>query len=141
MNVMELVVDANILFAAFMKNSATRGILLTKTPSALKLYTTPFILEETYKYRKLLATKTGLPEGEVIGLVLELIAASNIEIVKIGELNKFKDESERISPRKNDAPYFAVALCKNCRIWSNDKPIRKQDKVVVISTEELLAML
>src|SRR5271156_4463706 len=133
---MDLVVDANILFAAFIKNSTTREILLTKTPMPLKLYTTPFILEETYKYRKLLAKKTLLDENEVMELVLELISASNIEIIKEGELSKFKDEAEKVSPRKNDAPYFAVALYKGCKIWSNDKPIkRQQDKLDILTTK------
>lgn len=138
---MDLVVDANVLFAAFMKDGTTRRILLTKTPSPLKLYTAPFILEETYKYKGLLARKAGLNEDEVMELILELISASNIEIIKDKELDVFKDEAIRVSPRRNDAPYFAVALCKGCKIWSNDKPIRKQDKVAVISTKELLAIL
>ncbi len=138
---MDLVVDANILFAAFMKDGTTRRILLIKTPSPLKLYTTPFILEEAYKYRGLLAAKAGLNEDEVMELMLELISASNIEIVKENELDVFEDEAENVSPRTNDAPYFAVALCKGCRIWSNDKPMRKQGKVTIISTKELLALL
>ena len=138
---MDLVVDANVLFAAFMKDGTTRRVLLTKTPLPLKLYTTPFILEESYKYRKLLAIKAGLDENDVIGLMMELISASNIEIVKVQELSKFKNESEKASPRMNDAPYFAVALYKNCKIWSNDKPIRKQGRIIVISTTELLEML
>lgn len=99
---MDLVIDANVLFAAFMKNSTTREILLTKTPLPLRLYTTPFILEETYRYRKLLASKTLLDENEIMELVLELISASNIEIIKESELNKFKDEAEKVSPRKDD---------------------------------------
>lgn len=138
---MDLVVDANILFAAFMKDSTTRRILLTRTPLQLKLYTTPFILEEAYKYRELLAKKAGLDEGDVAELSMELIAAANIEIVTAAELNKFEKDAEMTSPTKNDAPYFAVALYKHCKIWSNDKLIKKQDIVGVISTSELLAIL
>ena len=36
---------------------------------------------------------------------------------------------------------FAVALYKRCPIWSNDKLMAKQDRVKVISTKELLAIL
>ena len=138
---MDLVLDANILFAAFIKDSTTRGILLTKTPLPLKLYTTPFILEETYKYRKLLAKKTSLDKNEIMELVLELMSASNIEIIKEKELNKFKTEARRISPMENDSSYFTVALYKNCKIWSNDKLLKDQDIVDVITTKELLALL
>jgi predicted nucleic acid-binding protein len=76
-----------------------------------------------------------------VELVLELISASNIEVLKTEKLQEFEEESEKISPRKNDVPYFAVALCKKCAIWSNDKPIRKQTRIKVISTGELLAYL
>jgi predicted nucleic acid-binding protein len=54
---MDLVLDANVLFAAFMKDSTTRNILLTKTPTPLKLYVPPFLLDEVYKYKGLLAKK------------------------------------------------------------------------------------
>jgi predicted nucleic acid-binding protein len=138
---MDLVIDANIPFAAFIKNSTARVILLTKTPMPLRLYTTPFILEETYKYRKLLAKKALLNENQIMELVLELISVSNIEIIKEKELNKFKSQADKVSPMKNDAPYFAVALHKNCKIWSNDRLLKRQNIVDVISTEELLSIL
>jgi predicted nucleic acid-binding protein len=101
---MDLVIDANILFAAFMKNGTTRRVLLDKTPAPLKLYTTPFILEETYKYRKLLAEKASLDENDIVGLVLELLASSNTEIVKGELLSRYMGEAERLSPRNNDTP-------------------------------------
>lgn len=138
---MDLVIDANILFAAFIKSSTTREILLTKTPIPLKLYTTPFILEEIYKYRKLLTRKTFLDENEIVELVLELISTSNIVIIKQEKLNKFKGEAEKVSPTENDVSYFAVALYKNCKIWSNDGPLKKQNRIEVITTKELLAIL
>ncbi len=138
---MDLIADANILFAAFIRNSTTRMVLLTRTPIPLKLYVPPFIFEEAYKYRKLLAKKTNLEENEIMALLFELISASNIEILKEKDLFKFKDESEVVSPRKNDAPYFASALYKNCGIWSNDRPLKGQKRIIIINTAELLAIL
>lgn len=99
-------------------------------------------MEETYKYRKLLADKTSLDENQIMELILELISASNIEIIKESELRKFKDEAEKVSPRKNDAPYFAVALYKNCKIWSNDGPIKRgQDKIDILTTKDIVNLL
>lgn len=137
---MDLIVDANVLFAAFIRNSTTRRILLTKTPVPLKLYAPPFIFDEAYKYRKLLANKTDLEENEIMALLFELVSASNIDILKAEELLKFKEESEAVSPRKNDAPYFAAALHKNCGIWSNDRPLKSQKRITIINTEELLVL-
>ncbi len=90
---MDLVLDANILFAAFMKDGTTRKILLTKTPKPLKLYTPPFLLDEVYKYKSLLARKTKLDEDKVIVLVDQLIYSSGTEIVDYKYLNKFKKRS------------------------------------------------
>lgn len=133
--------DANILFAAFMRDSTTRKILLTKTPTPLKLYAPAFIIDEVYKYKDLLAKKAMLNKNEVLGLILQLIYASGIEIIDYGYLDKFKKDAYRISPTVNDAIYFAVALYKRCPIWSNDKLMAKQDRVKVISTKDLLAIL
>ena len=104
--------DANILFAAFMRDSTTRKILLTKTPTPLKLYTPPFLIDEVYKYKDLLAKKAMLNKNEVLGLILQLIYASGIEIIDYRYLDKFKKDADRISPTVNDAIYFAVALYK-----------------------------
>ena len=104
--------DANILFAAFMRDSTTRKILLTKTPTPLKLYTPPFLIDEVYKYKDLLAKEAMLNKNEVLGLILQLIYASGIEIIDYRYLDKFKKDAYRISPMVNDAIYFAVALYK-----------------------------
>ena len=141
MTLTDIVLDANVLFAAFMKEGTTRKILLTKTPTPLKLYAPPFLLDEVYKYKELLARKAKLPESEVFGLVLQLIYASGTEIIDYKYLKKFRNNAEKISPTMNDAIYFAVALYKKCPIWSNDKPIAKQNKIKIISTKDILAIL
>jgi len=138
---MELVIDANILIAAFIKKSTTRELLLYRTPKPIKLYAPPFILEELLRYTPLLSTKTHIPEKDIMGLVLELLYAANIELINDKELTQVKTVAEKIAPDKNDSAYFAVALYKNCEIWSNDKPLKKQNRVIVITTKELLDIL
>jgi predicted nucleic acid-binding protein len=138
---MELVIDANILIAAFIKKSTTRELLLYRTPKPIKLYTPPFILEELSQHTPLLSSKTGISEKEIMGLVLELLYTSNIEIINDKELTEVKRVAEKIAPDKNDSAYFAVALYKNCEIWSNDRPLKKQNRIIVITTKELLAIL
>ncbi|MGD0729059.1 MAG: PIN domain-containing protein [Candidatus Micrarchaeaceae archaeon] len=138
---MELVIDANILIAAFIKKSTTRELLLYRTPNPIKLCAPPFILEELSQHALLLSTKTGIPEKEIMRLVLELLYAANIELISDKDLTEVKSIAEKIAPDKKDSPYFAVALYKNCEIWSNDKPLKKQNRVIVITTKELLAIL
>ena len=76
-----------------MRDSTTRKILLTKTPTPLKLYTPPFLIDEVYKYKDLLAKKAMLNKNEVLGLILQLIYASGIEIIDYRYLDKFKKDA------------------------------------------------
>ena len=39
---------------------------------------------------------------------------------------------------EKDTPYIALALKLNCPIWSNDTDLKKQNKVKVYNTKELL---
>lgn len=76
-----------------------------------------------------------------MGLVLELVSAANIQIIEEEKLERIKPLAKKITPDKDDSPYFAIALYKNCRIWSNDSLLKNQNRVIVINTKELLAML
>lgn len=41
----------------------------------------------------------------------------------------------------SDTEYFALALKLKCSVWSNDKKFKKQDKVKVYSTNELIKLI
>lgn len=51
------------------------------------------------------------------------------------------EEAVAVSPDADDAMYFALAMKHNCAVWSNDKALKKQDKVMVFGTSELLRKL
>lgn len=138
---MELVVDANVIFAALIKNSTTRKLLLLRTPSLLTLYTTPFILEEVFKYLGYLAGKTGTEKSELLEMLMELFLSAEINIIPENQLRPYMKEALKVSPDKNDAQYFAIAMSRNCPIWSNDKRLKRQSKIKVINTADLLLIL
>ena len=50
-------------------------------------------------------------------------------------------KQKKISPDINDTEYFALALKLKCSIWSNDKKLKKQNKVKVYSTEEIVRVI
>ena len=138
---MELVVDANVIFAALIKNSTTRKLLLLRTPSPFTLYTTPFILEEVFKYLSYLAEKTETEESELLEMLMELFISADINIIPENQLRPYMKEALKVSPDKNDAQYFAIAMSMNCPIWSNDKRLKGQSRIKVINTAELLLIL
>lgn len=132
---MDLIVDANILFSALIKNGLTVEILFDDN---LKLHAPEFILTEFIKHEKLILEKTKRTKesfNEIWEILYEII-----DIIPESEYINFIKEAEKISPDFNDSPYFALALKLDCAIWSNDKELKKQDLINVYSTEELISL-
>ncbi|PIN95725.1 hypothetical protein COU56_00710, partial [Candidatus Pacearchaeota archaeon CG10_big_fil_rev_8_21_14_0_10_31_9] len=53
----------------------------------------------------------------------------------------FIKEAEEISPDKKDAEFLALCLKFSCVLWSNDSALKNQNKVKVLSTEDLIEIL
>jgi|SRR3989344_1276974 len=132
---MDLVIDANILFAALIKDSLTLGIILNEN---IRLFAPEFLLEEFSKHRDEILKKTKRTDNEFKELYESLKF-----IITIIPAEEFKDlikESEKISPDKNDVHYFALALKLNCPLWSNDKKLKEQNEIKIYSTQELIVL-
>ncbi|MBI2136667.1 DNA-binding protein [Candidatus Woesearchaeota archaeon] len=133
---MELVVDANILFSALVKNSFTAELLFD---DEMKLYTPEFIIEEFLKYQEVILQKTSRTKEEFVTIMHQL--KDIFTVVPQEEYSKFIDEAEITSPDKKEVMYFALALKLKCGIWSNDKKLKEQDKVKVYPTEEVIKLI
>ena len=131
---MLLVVDANILMAALIKNSITRKLLMSEE---LILIAPEFLLEETEKYFGYLSEKTKLEKNLIKELLSEIIEKAEIKIFPAEEFKEKLKEAAEFSADPKDSMYFALALKEKAIIWSNDKALKKQNKVKVITTEEL----
>ncbi|KKN00006.1 hypothetical protein LCGC14_1142180 [marine sediment metagenome] len=131
---MKLVVDANILFAALIKEGSNAKLLIS---DKLQLFSPEFLFEEFSKYEKLILKKTHRPNIEFknfLGLLKEQIT---IILKKI--IVPFFDKAEKISPDPKDTVYLALALAIKSNIWSNDKKLKEgQNKVKIFSTDELI---
>ena len=123
---MELIVDANILFAMFIRDGVTTDLAFEKS---FQLIAPEFIIDEFIKYKKEISFKSKRSPENFIQL---------ITIIPSEEYCDFIDESLEISPDENDAMYFALALRRNSPIWSNDKKLKEQDKVKIYSTKEIM---
>lgn len=130
---MDLVVDANIIFAALIKDGATIEILLETNDH---LFAPEFLFEEILKYKKelLIKTKRTSDEFDEIFNILE----QKISIIPKEDYEPLLEKASEISPDQNDIVYFALALKINAAIWSNDKKLKEQNRVKVYSTKELL---
>jgi len=131
---MKLVIDANIIISALISFAGKTADLLFS--DKFELITPEFLLEEIEKHKPEILHKSGLSEVE-FDLALSIIT-SKITFIHSSEFEFFVPKAKLTSPDPNDAEYFALALKYKCPIWSNDKKIKNQDLVEVISTTELL---
>lgn len=129
-------VDANIVVAALLKDSTSRKLLLrVKKP---KLFTPEFINEELSKYLGEFSKRLNVKEAELKFAVEQLILESKMEVVPLHEYSGFIAQATEITPDLKDAEYFALALKLGCPLWSQDSKLKKQPKVKVLSTKELI---
>lgn len=135
---MELIIDANILFSALIKDRTTRKIILF---SDYSFFIPEFIFEELNKHKGIILEKAHISEEELKEVFNEIIENSNIQIIPKSEFNNNIMPAKEITPDPDDVHYFALALKLNCPIWSNDKDLKKQNNVKVYSTEDILNLL
>ncbi len=133
---MKLVIDANILFSALIKDSFTVDIIVCDD---IELFAPEFLFDEFLQHKEDIlrkARKTTEELHRLLNSIKELI-----KIISEDNVDDVMDEAERISPDPKDIPYIALALKLEIPIWSNDKELKEQNKVTVYSTEEIIKKL
>ena len=85
---MLLVVDANVLFSALIKDSFTAELIFDET---LELYTAEFIIEEFLKYEGLILRKTHRTKGDLVTVMHQVNGA--IKVVPQKEYSKFMERA------------------------------------------------
>ncbi len=131
---MKLIVDANVLFSALIKEGLTAELLIS---DKLQLFAPEFLFTEFTKYKDLILRKTHRNEEE-FNQFLEILK-EQISIVPKKEILPFISEADKISPDPKDTIYFALAIALKSDIWSNDKRLKQgQTKITIYSTEELI---
>jgi len=133
---MKLIVDTNILFSFFWKKSVTRKLLVT---SNFELVSPITALKELKRYSEEIMRKTTITKKE-FGLELSNLQKI-ISFIDRKNYSNFVKEAEKISPDKADADFFALCLKYSCFLWSNDSLLKNQNKVKVLSTEDLTEIL
>src|SRR3989344_1542995 len=110
---MKLVVDTNILFSFFWKESVTRKLL---TASNFELVSLKTALEELKKYSKEIIKKTNTTKKD---FNLELLKLQKIvSFIDRDNYSEFAEEAKKISPDKADSDFFALCLKYSCFLWS-----------------------
>ena len=132
---MDIVVDANILIAALIKNGLTRELLINTN---LSLCTPSFVLEEIFNHIKIISTKAKITQKDLHFVLEKIIQETHITLVKKEDITSFITQAEKISLDPDDIQYFATALKFNCAIWSNDKAMKNQTSIKIYSTTDII---
>mgnify|MGYP001614061177 CR=1 FL=1 len=133
---MLLVVDANILISILIAKGSKHKLFFSEKIAS---NSPDRILFEIGKHWSGLSDKSGLSEND---LEMEFsLVRMQLNTYSLNELSEWIKEGAAISPDPDDAEYFALALKLNCPIWSEEKRLKKQSKVKVYNTVELLKEL
>lgn len=133
---MELVVDANVLFSALIAGGKTRELLYSEK---LDLIAPEFLLMEVESHQDEICEKSGLSKEEFeFALIL---FRKRIDIVPKEEFEEYLIRANQHCPDPDDTEYFALTMSEDAVLWSDEKRLKDQDEVKVISTSELISML
>jgi len=133
---MKFVVDANVLFSFFWKDSFTKRLLMGKY---FELCAPEFSLEEIDKYRDEIMRKAKIGLDEFVEMRRELILY--VDFFPLNSYGKFLKRAIEICPDRDDVDYFALALKLGVGIWSNDKLLKGQEAVKVLNTMDVLGLM
>ncbi len=133
---MFVVVDTNILTSFFTKGSKIRDMLLS--PSLVPV-SPSFALMELGTNRDWVMKRTKLNKSGFAELIR--ILSSVVRFVPLEEYSDKLSEARKISPDPDDIDFFAVALLLDAIIWSEEKKLKKQDRVEVLNISEMEHLL
>jgi predicted nucleic acid-binding protein len=130
---MKLVIDANILFAALIKDGLTAKLLIN---SNIKFYAPEYLLKEFLKYEAYILKKTKRSKQEF----LEILKIYNqlITLIPKKEYDPYRFLAQGFCKDAQDIDYFCICLLLNCGLWSNEKLLKEQNKIEVYSTNDLI---
>lgn len=134
MTAIRLVVDANIVISAFLRDGTTRGLLLD---APLSLYTPSWLRTEAEKRLIALAARKKIGKRQAKTLLDTIM--TRIQEVPEPILAKHAREAIRrcSSSGIKDAPYVACALAIDAGIWTHDNRLASEAGVRTYTTAEL----
>ena len=136
---MELVVDANVLVAGFLRSATSRELLLDER---LVLWAPEYSLTEAERVLtspRLRRRLGGLSVADVQSLLTQVTA--KIRILPAASNQHCLGKAHRLAPHAADVPYLALAVHLNIPVWSNDFALKQQQAVRVYTTQEPIEFL
>lgn len=129
---MKLVIDANIAFSYFNKNSFTRTLL---EKELFELFAPELLLLEIKKYQLDIQKKCRLSNKEFLHELYQL--KKIIQFVLVHQYKYSLQQAKKFSPDPADIDYLGLAHYLHCALWSQDKRLQEQERVLVLRTIDI----
>jgi len=135
---MKLVVDTNRIIAALVRDGVSRKII---THFDGELITIGFSMEELGNHKKEILKKAKISETDLEMILNKLFSKMTVLDDKI--IVRYMEEANEIMRDidSDDVPFIAAALATKAPVWSDDKHFKKQNKIKVLTTKDLVEML
>jgi len=134
---MRIVIDANRIVAALIKDSTTRDILFDIN---FEFVAPDYLISELRKCENEIKRKAKLAYEE-FEILLALIF-ERITIIPGSEYNKLTQKLKYEISDINDIPYIAVCLMSNANgIWTHDPHFMEQRKVNIFTNIDMLRLI
>ncbi len=132
---MQLVIDANVVISILIRPGKPLELLFR---SEIEVFAPSLLFEEVLRNMPEITKKSTLSEDDLQILLNGL--RTMIKVVPEEDFLHQRENAVKICPDPKDVTYFALALHLKCGIWSNEKKLKEQEKVPVLSTHELMKL-
>ncbi len=137
---MIIIVDANVFFSVLIKGAKTFDIfLLNRSLRKFEFVAPEYLIIEAKKHISELIEKTKL-SSEDLERIFDFME-KELKLIPFEEFTEMYEFAEKVSPDPKDIMYLALASKLSGALWSNDKKLKKQSKIKIYSTEEILKIL
>ncbi len=133
---MNLVIDANRLFSAIITKRLSSSSMKIFFSDDANFFAPFRMLAELENNREEIRLKSGFLHEDFDNFVG--IMKLRVKFIPLEDFIGKISYTKNISPHSKDIEYFALALHLSCPIWSDEKAFKKQSKVKVYNTSELL---
>lgn len=134
---MKYVVDVNVLLSSLIKDSTTRKIILE---SGMDFYFPEISYIKIIEHKDYVMKKAFLDDREFFILLSRVM--SHVKTVRREEIEPYWNISLEVMQKidEEDAIFLATALSlgKDSIIWSDDKHLKKQKIVQVVTTKDFI---
>lgn len=137
---MFIVVDANRIFSALLSKGRVFDIfLLNSLLKRFEFIAPEFLFLEIGRHLGEIVSRSRLSKEE-LGEVFEFLK-EQVTAVPFNQFAGRAEAADKLAPHQKDVQYFALALSLGCAVWSDETAFKRQPKVTVFSTDEMLREL